>query len=146
MIRIDSAPMIALRRFALLLPLAALFACKSAPQEDTLTEAERAELRAIVDKNMSQLTGTMQLAPSQRENIKPYMKKATNQIFAAAREYHANPNEKSMRNFEMEFRKIGSDLRRDLQPFMTNAQLNNFMTVLDRTLQSVQVAKLARGE
>jgi len=138
--------MIVLRRLALLLPLTVLLACKSSSEEQhTLTDAERAELRALVEKNMSQLTGTMQLAPSQLENIKPYMKKATSEIFAAARVYHSNPNEKSMRKFESEFRKIGQGLRRDLQPFMTNAQLNNFMTVLDRTLQSVQVAKIARG-
>ena len=139
--------MIALRRLALLLPIALLLACKSgnSDEEHVLTDAERAELRRIVEGNMSKLTGTMQLQQTQLDNIEPYMKKASSRLFTIARAYHANPNEKALRQFQSEARKIGTDLRRNLQPFMTNAQLNNFMVVLDRTLQSVEVAKIGRG-
>ncbi len=146
--RIDSLPMTTLRRLALLVPmLALLVACKSnGSNDEVLTEAERAELRRLVEENMSKLTGTMQLTESQKQNIEPYMKKATNQIFGVARAYHANPNSKALRRFQSETRKIGQELRTNLQPFMTNAQLNNFMAVLDRTIQSVQVAKIARGD
>ena len=147
MIRIDSAPMTALRFLALLLPIALLGACKSSSSNaDALTEAERAELRGIVEENMSQLTGTMQLTETQKRNIAPYMKKATEQLFAAARAYHRDPNSKALRQLQSEARRIGTDLRPNLQPFMTDAQLNNFMVVLDRTLQSVTVARIARGE
>jgi len=147
MIRIDSAPMTALRCLALLLPFALLGACKSSSDSDAnaLSDTERAELRRIVDENMSQLTGTMQLTETQRRNIQPYMKKATDQLFAAARVYHRNPNGKALRRFQSETRRIGNNLRPNLAPFMTNAQLNNFMVVLDRSLQSVTVAEIARG-
>jgi hypothetical protein len=145
--RIDSAPMIAIRYRALLLPLALLCACKSSPsKDDVLSDEQRGELRRIVDENMSKLTGTMQLTATQRDNIAPYMKKAADQLYAAARKYHRDPNPKALQRYQSETRRIGNELRPNLKPFMTDAQLNNFMVVLDRTLQSVSAVKIARGE
>ncbi|MHC4953463.1 MAG: hypothetical protein ACYTGZ_06205 [Planctomycetota bacterium] len=121
--------------------------CSSSNDGDknALTPEEQAELRRIVDENMLKLPATLQLSEVQRQDIKPYTTKARDKLFTEARRYHSNPNPKALRRFENETQKLFEELKKNIQPFMTQGQLNNFMVVIDRTLQQVRTARLKRN-
>jgi hypothetical protein len=50
-----------------------------------------------------------------------------------------------MEKFQAKMRQLGLGLRKDLQPFMTSGQRNQYLVVVDQVIQDVRAAR-ARGE
>jgi coenzyme F420-reducing hydrogenase alpha subunit len=132
--------MIVISRVLLLLALVAPLACSSAPKDDEplLTEEQRAELQKIVDKRMAQVTREVRLSKATQEDMQPTVRMHMRKLILASRKYRANPTPKALRAYDSEGRKIGAQMKKDLQPLMTNAQLQNFMIVIDQVLQDVR--------
>ena len=132
--------MIVISRVLLLLTLVAPLACSSASKDDEplLTEEQRAEVKAIADKRMDQVTREVRLSRATRDDMRPTVQMHMRKLVLASRKYRANPTPKALRRYESDARKIGAEMKRDLQPFMTNAQLQNFMIVIDQVLQDVR--------
>jgi hypothetical protein len=57
----------------------------------------------------------------------------------------ADPTPKNMEKFQAKMRELGLGLRKDLQPFMTSGQRNQYLVVVDQVIQDVRAAR-ARGE
>ena len=132
--------MIVISRALLLLALVAPLACSSAPKDDEplLTEEQRAELKGIIDKRMAQVTREVRLSQATQDDMKPIVRPHMRKLVLASRTYRANPSGTALRTYESDARKIGAEMKRDLRPLMTNAQLQNFMIVIDQVLQDVR--------
>ncbi|MHC4449271.1 MAG: hypothetical protein ACYS0E_03865 [Planctomycetota bacterium] len=137
--------MIAVRRILPILLLACACASTEKSDEPLLTEEQQAELDRIVGKRMSAVSGTVSLSDSQRESIRPIMEKAKKEFIVASRAYRADPTPKNMEKFQAKMRQLGLGLRKDLQPFMTSGQRNQYLVVVDQVIQDVRAAR-ARGE
>jgi len=127
----------------LLLALAA--GCHSGhADEPVLTPDERAEVKKIIDGHMGRLPQQVQLSAAQRADARPFVEASARELFAEARRYHEAPSPDARRRLDARARTIWEELKRDLQPLMTSAQLYNFMAALDRAMQDVRAAGLSR--
>ncbi|MHC4548201.1 MAG: hypothetical protein ACYTEZ_05430 [Planctomycetota bacterium] len=134
-------------RIATLLLLVTV-ACSSTSQgsdEPLLPPEPRAELEKFVDAQMGNLPGQVRLNETQIEDILPFVRAATRKIFEAAHAYHANPTASRLKRFNNEAQRIRGELRENITPLMTSAQLYNFLTVYDQALQEIRRLRLARG-
>ena len=109
--------------------------------EPLLTEAQEAELQRIVNRRMAAVSSAVSLSEAQRESIRPIMEKAKKTFIVASRAYHADPTPRNMRKYENKMRDLGLELRRDLQPFMTSGQRNQYLVVVDQVIQDVRAAR-----
>ncbi|MEM8885995.1 MAG: hypothetical protein AAGD14_18165, partial [Planctomycetota bacterium] len=116
-----------------------LAACAGSSQNTReLTDEEREELRLLFEKRMAETSQTVKLSEAQINDIRPYVKAAVTKWLNEADTYRANPNARTLERFDSRVRAIGRQMRRELQPFMTQAQLNQFMVVVDRVAQDVR--------
>ena len=129
-----------LRRILLLIALAAPFGCSSTANDDEplLTEEQRAELKAVVDKRMSEVTREVRLSQATQDEMRPFVKASVRKLILASRRYRENPTPKTLRRYESDARQIGAEMKKNLQPLMTAAQLNHFMIVIDRVIQDTR--------
>ena len=135
------------RALLLLVPALLLVACKSNDTDDTMTDEQRAELQKIVDRRLAEVSKEVSLSQTQLDSIKPAVVDAKRKLVRAANEYRNNPNANTADKYTRRSREIGIELRKTIQPMMTNAQLNQFMVVIDRVIQDVRAARgeAARG-
>ena len=128
------------RRLLLIFALAAPFGCSNTAKDDEplLTEEQRAELKAVVDKRMSEVTREVRLSQATQDEMRPFVKTSVRKLILASRKYRGNPTPKTLRRYESDARQIGAEMKKNLQPLMTAAQLNHFMIVIDRVIQDVR--------
>jgi len=134
-----------LRRTLPFLILAACSGTSAKNEEPLLTEEQNAELQRIVDRRMAAVASEVSLSDAQRESIRPVMDDAKRKFILASRSYRADPTPRNMDKYQAKMRELGLALRKDLQPFMTNAQLNQFLVVVDQVIQDVRAARPAPG-
>lgn len=126
------------------LPFLVLAACSApTPKEDEplLTEEQEAELQRIVDRRMAAVASEVRLSDAQRQSIQPIMAEAKRDFILASRAFRADPTPRNLDKYRARMRDLGIDLRRDLQPHMTNAQLNHYLVVVDQVIQDVRAAR-----
>jgi len=129
----------------LLLVIGACSSSKKDTDEPLLSEQQRAELKAFVEDQMAKVPGQARLDATQIEDIRPFVKASTTEIFVAAQKYHADPTPKNLKRFTNDAQRIRKELSETLKPLMTSAQRYNFMTVYDQALQEIRQKRMARG-
>ena len=133
------------RLLAVLIVLMPL-ACASKEPAPELDPDEQAQLREIILKRINQVPGQVKLSAVQRESVGPFVKKAVEEYFQAARKYHADRNAKTLRVLDQRLREIHQELRESIKPLMTSAQLYNFLGAMDKAAQDVRAARIVVGE
>ncbi len=112
-------------------------------EESLLTEKQQAELTKIVNRRLAEVGQEVSLSESQLESIKPALRIAKNKLIKASRKFREDPTGSNIDKYQRQAREIGIELRKNLQPFMTNSQLNQFMVVIDRVIQDVRARRRA---
>lgn len=130
------------RALLLLIPIV-LLGCKSSggDEESLLTEEQQAELKKIVDRRLAEVGQEVSLSESQLESIKPALTIAKRKLITASRKFREDPTGSNITKYQNKAREIGIELRKSMQPFMTNSQLNQFMVVIDRVIQDVRARR-----
>jgi hypothetical protein len=126
---------------SLLALLAVGCSSKSKPSEPFLTPEQEAKLRKIIIDRLNSLPDNIKLSPAQMKSARPIVRMHSEALFEAAAQYRANPTPDNLRRFSNKGYEIQQQMRRDLKPLMTSAQLYNFLTVYDQTLQDVRAMK-----
>jgi hypothetical protein len=117
--------------------------CASEPKskEPFLTPEQDARLREIILKRLNDLPANIRLSPQQIEAIAPIVEMHAQRLFDAAAAYQANPTPDRLRSFSRRGYEIQQQMRKDLAPMLTSAQLYNFLAVFDKTLQDVRAMR-----
>ena len=126
---------------SLLVAFATGCSSKPKPSEPFLTPEQDARLRKIIIQRLNALPDNIKLSKSQIESIRPIVHMHSEALFDAAARYRANPTPDNLRRFSNKGYEIQQQMRRDLKPLLTSAQLYNFLTVYDQTLQDVRAMK-----
>ncbi|MHC4933976.1 MAG: hypothetical protein ACYTGV_17510 [Planctomycetota bacterium] len=126
---------------SLLVLLAAGCSSKSKPSEPFLTPEQEARLKKLIIHRLNALPDNIKLSPAQIESARPIIRMHSQALFDAAAQYRADPTPDNLRRFSNKGYEIQQQMRKDLKPLMTSAQLYNFLTVYDQTLQDVRAMK-----
>ena len=116
-------------------------ASNSKPSEPFLTPEQDARLREIILERLNDLPANIRLSPQQIEGIAPIVELHAQRLFDAAAAYRADPTPENLRRFSRRGYEIQQQMRKDLSPLLTSAQLYNFLAVFDRTLQDVRTMR-----
>ena len=117
--------------------------CASDPknEEPFLTPEQDARLREIILERLNALPTNVRLSPQQIEAIAPIVEMHAQRLFDAAARYQAKPTPDRLRAFSRRGYEIQQQMRKDLAPMLTSAQLYNFLAVFDKTLQDVRAMR-----